>query len=62
MQYCQQPAAEMKSAWLLTQSTGAACSHSSSSQPASGGGGGGAAALTLQMLASNFGTLWGPVC
>ena len=60
MQYCQQPAAEMKSAWLLTQSTDAACSHSSSSQPASGGGGG-AAALTLQMLASNFGTLWGPV-
>jgi hypothetical protein len=57
MQYCQQPAAEMKSAWLLTQSTDAACSHSSSSQPASGG-----AALTLQMLAFNFGTLWGPVC
>jgi hypothetical protein len=40
MQYCQQPAAEIKSAWLLTQSTDAACSHSSSSQPASGGGGG----------------------
>jgi hypothetical protein len=37
----------------------AACSHSSS-QPASGGGGG-AAARTLQMFASNFGTLWGPV-
>ena len=34
MQYCQQPTAEMKSAWLLTQSTDAACSHSSSSQPA----------------------------